>query len=408
MSETTKPTLLIATVGGAPQPIVASIKEWSPSFTIFIVSKATRDSVNMDKAGQTPPCGNAHPECKVIRLHDPIPSILSSLMTKEVADFDGRWEFFDITDPQDYASLVREMRALDARVDRWRSSHPNAKVVVDFTGGTKAMSAAMALISSRWENALISYVGGKEREKGGVGVTVNGKEEILYSQNPWEALGYLVEEQAKTLFNNGYFAAAKQILGPARNAAVEPRKSEISAFVHLCEFFDLWDNFQHKKALAKIEQIRKDWNNLPLLDVHKKNLKVWIEKEESTLELLCAADSAEKRRAQVVDLVANADRRIKQNAYDDAVARLYRATEALAQAELYEYGFPDTAKIPFGKLPSSLQQYWGQRKINGYIKLGLHESYTLLAKLDADNKIAKKFIEIGLNDPKTSLLTTRN
>lgn len=37
--------LLLATVGGAPEPIVTSILEWMPARVIFIVSPESRDQV---------------------------------------------------------------------------------------------------------------------------------------------------------------------------------------------------------------------------------------------------------------------------------------------------------------------------------------------------------------------------
>jgi CRISPR-associated protein (TIGR02710 family) len=392
MNETSQHTLLIATVGGAPQPIVASIKKWSPVRVVFVVSNETRASVITDTehAGKPSPC------------------VLTLLQTNGVTDFDGRWEFFNISDPQNYTSLVREMRDLDAKVGTWKESYPAGQLVVDFTGGTKAMSAAIALIVSRWTDTLVSYVGGTERGKDGVGVVVDGKEQILHAQNPWEALGYLVEDQAKTLFNNGNFAAAQQILDPARKAAESPRKGELSVLIALCEFFDLWDKFQHSDALSKVSQINKNWNNLILVDATKNSLKSWFGTIKPTLETLCAADSAKKRKAQAIDLVANANRRIQQGAYDDAVARLYRATEALAQAQLFTYDFPDTSTVPFEKLPEVLQQEWVKRDRDekGNIKLALQDDYKLLATLN--DAIGQTFADLGLNDPQKSPLVARN
>jgi CRISPR-associated protein (TIGR02710 family) len=385
MPENNQPTFLIATVGGAPQPIVASLIRWKPTHVVFIVSNDSRDSVTKDKEvnGKSFPC------------------ILNSLKTNGVFDFDGRWSLFEISDPQDYTTLLRELRALDSKVNEWRASYSdqNPNIVVDFTGGTKAMSTAMALVASRWENFLISYVGGTEREKGGLGIVVDGKEKISYAKNPWETLGYQSEEQARILFNNGYFASAKRLLEPARNNAPSPRKEELNTLIELNQFFDLWDKFQHKDAKTKFTVIEKNWNNLPL----NNEIKLWLSKNKPVLEKLCGDDSEENRRARAIDLVANASRRMKQSAFDDAVARLYRAGEALAQARLFRYGFTDTAAISFEKLPDALKQEWTNRQKDdaGCLKLALQDDYKLLSTLD--DELGKKF-----DDPKKSLLSLRN
>lgn len=394
MPETVAKTnrILILTVGGAPQPIVASIKHWQPLRVIFVVSADTRACVDTDQEHNGKPS----------------PSILTSLKNNGITDFAGRYNFLQITDPQDYTTLVSELRQLDDKVASFGQDYSDSQVIVDFTGGTKAMSAAMALTASRWEGCVISYVGGKERTKEGVGVVVDGQEQISHAHNPWAALGYLVEEQIRPLFNNGSYAAASRLLEPARNAANSPRKEEIQAIIHLCDFFEAWDSFQHKTALKEISKILKNWNNFPFGSGVKSNLKKWFVTHQPTLTQLCADDSPETRKALAVDLIANAYRRIQQGACDDAVARLYRAVEALAQARLLEHGFSDTAAIPLENVPDLLQREWRDRHQdeNGCIKLGLQDDYKLLSALG--DGLGAAFANLKLNDREKSPLVLRN
>lgn len=380
-------TLLIASVGGTSQPVVAAVIHWQPTRAVFIVSPDTKATVTTDKEFQGKPS----------------PCVLTSLKNNGIADFDGRWDFFEISDPQDYAALVAEMRKLDANIARFKDTAPIAKIVVDITGGTKAMSAALALTASRWESCEISYVGGSERGKGGIGVVVDGKEQIAYVQNPWAALGYLVEEQARTLFNNGDYSGAIRLLTPARAAVPSPRKEELNALIHLCELIEAWDNFQHADALKKIPKIERNWNNLPLGEEAKARLQSWLTTRKPLLKQLAAtSDTAEKRTALALDLIANAARHIESATLDDAVARLYRATEALAQARLQEHGFSKTDAVPFSKLPEALREEWKCRpRKNGSLKLALQDDYKLLDALD--DELGKRFIELKLNNEKSSL-----
>jgi len=56
---------------------------------------------------------------------------------------------------------------------KWKVE-PN-HLVVDYTGGTKTMSVALALATID-NSSLYTYIGGAERTKEGVGVVINGKD----------------------------------------------------------------------------------------------------------------------------------------------------------------------------------------------------------------------------------------
>jgi CRISPR-associated protein (TIGR02710 family) len=386
-------TFLIATVGGSPAPVVASIIKWQPVRVLFIVSRETRKSVTTDAEfnGRPSPC------------------ILTAVKDNGITDFAGRYDFFETPDPQDYTALVREFRQIDLTVTKWRKDYGDIRIVVDFTGGTKSMSAAMALIASRWENTTISYVGGTERTKDGVGVVVDGKEHISHAHNPWAALGYLIEEQAKTLFNHGAYAAAKRLLEPVRNAAASPRKEELNVLITLCDFFYKWNHFQHKAALKIIPQIEKQWNNLTIDADVRAGLQHWFSICKTDLEQLTEGGNTEEtRNALVRDIMANAARCMEQGAFDDAVARLYRAVEALAQARLCRHDFPDTSAVSFKQLPARLQEEWqsNSRNKNGCIKLAFQDDFVLLCELD--DELGRCFQDLHLHDPQKSLLSARN
>jgi CRISPR-associated protein (TIGR02710 family) len=87
----------------------------------------------------------------------------------------------------------------------------------------------------------------------------------------------------------------------------------------------------------------------------------------------------------VADLANNAWRRWREGKYDDAVARLYRLTEMLAQRELKERYDIKAANVKLDRLPAELHS-----KLEGYrserddkIKIGLAACYWLLAELES-------------------------
>jgi CRISPR-associated protein (TIGR02710 family) len=94
----------------------------------------------------------------------------------------------------------------------------------------------------------------------------------------------------------------------------------------------------------------------------------------------------------VWDLIANAERRIKEGKFDDATARMYRATELGAQITLMKKGF-DTGNLDTGKLPEGLRNKYEQRRgEEGKIKIGLMSDFELLKELG--HPLGNKYEEI--------------
>jgi len=111
-------------------------------------------------------------------------------------------------------------------------------------------------------------------------------------------------------------------------------------------------------------------------------------------------------RHHVVDLLANAWRRQEEGRFDDAVARLYRAIEAVAQVRLAEtHGIDSTERVPLARVPENLRKRLEAQAEGGYLRLGLQDAYALLAELG--DSLGEKFRQAGL-DGRGSVLTVRN
>jgi len=89
----------------------------------------------------------------------------------------------------------------------------------------------------------------------------------------------------------------------------------------------------------------------------------------------------------VEDLVANADRRSNEGKYDDAVARLYRATEMVAQVRFLEKPLEcETDKVPPERVPESLREDFCQRYLDPTtrkLRLSLSAAYRILKAIGA-------------------------
>lgn len=380
MSASNTSTLLICTVGGSPEPIVAALKQWRPVRVRFVHTPQTKDDV----------------ATKVIPK-----------AREEGVDLDaGRYDLLELPDGQDLASCLDHLRQLTSVVSEWAVRGADFHVVVDFTGGTKCMSAAVGIQASRWP-CVFSYVGGSERTRDGVGVVVSGSEKIVHQINPWDALGHQAIEDFVVLFDQRAFLAAANVAAvTTRRVSRGDRKRELAVLEQLAKALDAWDRFDHTTSKNLLESVAKSANDLrgALGSGRGNRVLAGAGHLASHLGELCQATPPS--RHHVLDLLANAKRRKDEGRVDDAVARLYRATEAIAQVVLKgHHGIESTEKVPLERVPEALRAEWGSQAKEGVVKLGLQEAYRLLASLN--DPIGAKFHGAGLSE-RTSPLAARN
>ena len=367
-----KHVLLVATLGGSPKPLCASIKHWNPKRFVFVSSKDT--------------------SCKVEEIE------------RDLAEIDyeldpGRYESVELSDPQSLRQCVHEMRnGLERKTHQWSIRGEEFGCVVDFTGGTKCMSAALTLVARPWPKCRLSYVGGAVRDRNNAGAVVSGQEQVVHEENPWDSLGYQVIEDAKEAFDrNSFKEGAQQLRDALRRVSVtDSRKSELNALAMFMEAYDLWSNTEYRKALDKFNGCKKNLNNLAaaLHPISPDELRRYISLAQDHLTPL--KDSAGKPTMElIVDLIADAMRRQREGRHVDAVARLYRAVEAIAQLRLWqEYGIR-TSSVPIEKFPQPMRERAEIRAENGILKIALQDAFEFLKYMD--NPVGVRFAELGWN-----------
>ncbi len=395
----TMPVLLVVTVGGSPRPIIESILATPrPDRVLFLCSTQSRETL-----GERP---NAGPE-----------TLLPALSAAGCPYACGQYEVYLIGDPQDLTASVRDIEHhITPEIARWRTRDlaGTYTVAVDFTGGTKVMSVALAYVARRWD-CTFRYVGGTLRSKEGLGPVIDQHETILQSVNPLEALGYQLAEDALTLCAEMDFRAAERLLGETASRQRRPEvQRALQTLRQLVQAFSHWDSFRHKEARTTFDQVEKNQNGLSLflaqssVDRIHAGIPGWSE----TLRVL--SESANSTFALVEDLLSNALRRGKERRFDDAVARLYRAVEALAQAALaarqsiHSTERIDSGLIPWDRLPSDVAQRWraSASRNQDTLQLALLDSYHLLNALG--DPLGTAFFKSDFADPKRNPLKPRN
>jgi CRISPR-associated protein (TIGR02710 family) len=351
------PTLLALTVGGSCAPVVTAIKDYQPDFVMFIASQGpTGSRVTIDGPGN--PCGDRRKvKCSACGHEVLLGNPEGAHILAQTGLRRDKCEILELLNPDDLPDCYSQLRAALIRL---RQTRPDWRCLADYTGGTKTMTVALSLVALElgWE---LSIVRGNRTDL----QKVRNGTEMASLVNTWEVRARQQLEQAGELFNQFAYASAGQLVKLlARSAPLSPElQRDTQKVVTLCRGFDAWDRFDHARA-AQILQAYRD----EVLPQWKMLKKILGEMKASGYE-------------PVFDLFYNAERRAQRGRYDDAVARLYRSLEMLAQIRLRQRKPAlNTSDLDVSLLPGSAQAAFAGK--SGRIKLGLLEDYDLLAALD--------------------------
>jgi CRISPR-associated protein (TIGR02710 family) len=341
-------TALIVSVGGSPEPIIFSIQRRSPERVCFFASQQSVDLIGDIKKS--------------------VPSITDHKVL--------------VDDAEDLTHCYE--KALEC-FDWAEQAIPGCDKIADVTGGTKAMTAALA-IAAVARGAAFSYIGGERRDRGGVGVVETGSERMRESVNPWALFAVEERREIARHFNSfQYLAAADSV------AAILPRlRSSDAALLEpigdAARGYLEWERFNHASAVDPFKEAeRKLRERLPLAGARERaaleSFHEQLARNLANLQTLRGKtrDFQKLHPLMAADLVANARRRIEQARYDDAVARLYRAIEMIAQCTFQECFRSSTANANIDQLPTQVRaEYEKYRDAQGKLKLGLFATFGAL------------------------------
>lgn len=246
-------------------------------------------------------------------------------------------------------------------------------ILADISGGTKTMVAGLTLALSG-KGVTFSYVGGGQRDA--QGRVESGSERMRLLEDPTQRYGLREWEGFRQAWNGADFRAAQDFLSELLARPLTP--SEQRFYTHLkgvTEAMLDWDLFHHKAAWQKLEAhlepalaVAEAWG-------HGAKVRVLEGLQEAQARLRQILDKEGKpTRALLSDLLANAERRVARGRYDDALARLYRAVELAAEADLYERAGIELRQA--STYPDSLQDLAGPKAP------GLKEALGLIFEID--------------------------
>lgn len=219
-------------------------------------------------------------------------------------------------------------------------------ILIDFTRGTKAMSAALVLAAVRYGLPQIRYITGKRDERGQV---IPGSE-IVSDFNTTAVTGRRILDAARRFFLWGDFTAALDILpDPASpSAALWPGDILTIALAvrQMALFYGSWDRLDYCAAgrveCPAMSSRTPQWE--PLVPTRK--MRGWVGDLAEPLPAGNCTAMAGRLKMLMIDLFANGERRMRDGQYEDAFVRAFRVVELAGQIRLCEKGLDSAALAP--------------------------------------------------------------
>lgn len=332
--------ILFATVGGSHKPILQAVRQLSPDHIVFVCSDGTMSSEEMITGKN-----------KVIKENrdDPKPT-LPNIPTQLGLD-ETNFHVIKIP-PDDLDAAVQGIEQEIANYDE------NNELIADYTGGTKTMTAAMVLASLDHKIRLYLVKGARtDLEK-----VVDGTQCCTRAVVDRVRFNREFENNMRAWQQFAYGAASRGLSSMQIPADSAVQEHFIMAKT-LSDAFDAWDRFDHTTARNLLLAFRTQT---------ARHFSLYF----NALDTLCAKHEPTKTEgAQIHDLWLNAGRCASVSRYDDAVSRVYRMIEWVAQWVLKSRCKVDTSDLPENFIPKNVRIFPNHK---GKFQAPLHQAWALV------------------------------
>ncbi len=339
--------ILICTVGGSHQPIVTAINNLRPDFVVFICTDKDPATGQAGSKIQIEGKGNC---IKAPHPADDKPT-LPNILTQAGLEA-GQYEVvLTMSDNLDriYLDCITAIDGISRRF-------PDARIVADYTGGTKSMSAGLVMAVVETSEIDLQLVTGSRADL----IKVQDGSQFP-DKADCERVRYrrLTEPYRRAWQRYAYSEAMEGLVGLKPPGGL---RDEYTRFRELSRAFAEWDNFNHAEALSILQSYA------PSLPDH---LKHYI----GNAKQLNGKSTEKCDAARMFDLYRNAERRAAQGRYDDAVARIYRLIEWSAQWLLKTRVNIETGNVIPEQIPAHLTLMQNRK---GQWQAGLFNAWQLV------------------------------
>ncbi len=310
--------------------------------------------------------------------------LVESAVQPKLDQMPRRWDWIVLDATGEFAGCHQTLaRSLPDLLRTWEVQP--GELVVDLTGATPAMAAALTASALPWSSRIVSLVPAREGSDGDI-ITLDGRPFVWQQSNPWDEVAAVSRREGNELFNRGDFPAAAKLFHDVEARVSGGQKPLYRAFADMAEGYNLWERFHYRQAWEKLKTATKAlemaslWGGPPGLKAVLPSLKA----NAGFLEKL-VLDPAEAKDLLATDLLAHAGRRLHVTRDPEtAMVALVRALEAFAQRRLFQTHKIKSWDVRIEQLPQALQETCRTcylEDIDGKYKLPLQAQFRVLAGL---------------------------
>lgn len=313
--------------------ILKSIENFSPQKVIFFGSKNSVDTVN-------------------------------SLKNQYLEIYDEEFKIGEFIEIEEIDSFKKYFTAIKSKIVELEDDY---NIIIDYTSGTKTMTMSAAFASMVYRKRLV-FVSGERVN----GIVVKGTEEIN-SQNLYLVYDDLMITKIKELFNSNRFEAGKVLVEDITNT-----NENKDVYTRLFDAYSAFDCVDYVNALKNFD-VKEFCIKWP-------ELERTFQMNAKALNIINMETHKQKCFYVLASMLNNARRRAEEKKFDDAIARLYRSLELIAQIRLKDYSIKTSDvddKILEGKVDDDYlyELRLTRDKKSERIKIGLTQDYILLNEL---------------------------
>jgi CRISPR-associated protein (TIGR02710 family) len=316
---------LILTVGTGTRPdtdivrpLVKTVRQSRPDFLAFVVSSVSK------------------------RYAEEI--------ARQLALEESQFRIHELSSAEDIQSVFQEMNALIREVRK--NGFDCQDMEVDFTSGTKAMTGG-AVISAIFQSCgSLKYITGDRKN----GVVMDGTEKFL-AITPESIFALRELSMVERFMLELRFEAALKIAESIKPFLLDSyQRSLLDSLRNIALAYQSWEAFDHKKFCGY-------YNKADFPQPEVQSFKVDAGIPQRLVNISRTQEKARIDEDLLADIFNNARRRFDEGKYDDALSRLYRMTEMIAQWELSRPPIEvQTSEVDPEKIPTSKRSHYERLK----------------------------------------------
>lgn len=369
--------VLICTVGGSPEPVIHAVQQNRPHFVYFLCSSGDGPEASQRTIEEETAPRPRTVECPACGKTSPMPSPRTPPIARSAGLDRSCYRIEPIGNPDSLEAVYQACARVEADVAQ-RFADQAVRVIANYSGGTKTMSLGLGVFATQhrasgWE-LQVQTAGRKDAIK-----ITSG--DMAQPQDMGHILAQDVRRRADELARGHDYEGAIRIIELllTRTRLAPEERLPLEQTWRSSRMMAAWDRFDYPQALRVVEE------DLEALGPHRHQLRKLIR-----ATALYQGDEPWGPKdvppwLLVRDLMANADRCAQRGRFDDAVGRLYRATELLAQLRLRHRYQIRTGDVPLDHaeiLDETRSWLQAERDLrSGKVRIGLFAAYRLLGDL---------------------------